>query len=281
MSRVLSVLAITVLVLSGLWAQNGATQFVYLSDQRIVTLELVDSNNLILNYINLGDSFEMLEAPMVALVDSSGRHFNGHLISLEESEDQRHRYKISELMKPGTFSGYLIVGNFRTTNLIERALLQISGRILELEPLSGDEFELLAARIGEIDLAIRERKGAIERAGFSRGFGELFFAGTEEAKAVEVFFGKDPVLAPVTLANPSPLLPSSESSRPDPVVVRVKAVVSRQGGLRDIHLAEGINPKLDEIALETVRNSWVFLPAISNNEIVEAEVTLNILFRRE
>jgi len=269
------------LSLSGVWAQNGHSQYIYLSDQRIVTLEIVDSNNLILNYINLGDSFEMLQATMVALVDSSGRHFNGHLISLEGEEEPSNRYKISELINPGKFAGHLIVGDFRTANPIERVFLQISGRILELESLSLDEFELQAARIGELDLAAEDRKWAIERAGFSRGFGELFFAGTEEAKAVEGFFVTSDVLAPVNLANPSPLLPSSESTRPDPLVVRVKAVVSRQGGLRDIRMAEGLSPKLDEIAMETVRNSWVFLPAISNNEIVEAEVTLNIVFRRQ
>ena len=263
-----------------LGTQEGASQYVYLSDRRIVTMEVVDANNLILNYINLGDSFEMLQAPMVALVDGAGRHFNGHLISLEDSPDPGTRFKVSEVMKPGEFAGYLILGNFRTESPIERAFLQISGRILELEALDPGDFELLAARIGEIDLSARERKWAIERAGFSRGFGKLFFAGTKDAEDVEAFFETGSVLAPVTLANPSPLLPSSESNWPDPVIVRIKAVVSRQGGLRDIRLEEGVSPKLDEIALETVRNSWVLLPAISNSEIVEAEVTLNIVFRR-
>jgi len=243
-------------------------------------MEIVDDNNLILNYINLGDSFEMLEAPMVVLVDASGEHFNGHLISLEES-DPNNRYKISELMHPGEFVGYLIVGDFRTNEPIERALVQISGRILELESLTSEEFELQVARVGELDLAADDRKWAIERAGFSRGFGKLFFAGTEEAETVQEFFANDEVLAPVTLANPSPLLPSSESSRPDPIIVRLKAIISRQGGLHNIRVENGVSPKLDEIAVETVRNSWVLLPAISNNEIVEAEVTLNIVFRRQ
>jgi len=280
MPRFVLTFTLVLLGLGGNLAQKGASHFVYLSDQRIVTLELVDSNNLILNYINLGDSFEILEAPMVALVDGSGRHFNGHLISLEDSQDPNNRYRISELMKPGTFAGYLIVGDFRSPSPVERAFLQIGGRVLELEALDADAFELLAARIGELDLAARDRKWAIERAGFSRGFGNLFFAGSEEAEAVEGFFVKTSVLAPVTLANPSPLLPTSEANRPDPVIVKVKAVVSRQGGLRDIELAEGVSPQLDEIALETVRNAWVLLPAISNNEIVEAEVTLNVVFKR-
>jgi len=280
MAKSLYALTLISVAFSCIGALKGASPFVYLSDQRIITLEVVDASNLILNYINLGDSFEMLEAPMVVLVDASGEHFNGHLISLEEA-DPNERYKISELMRPGEFVGYLIVGDFRTEESIERVFVQISGRILELESLSSEDFELLAARVGELDLAAEDRKWAIERAGFSRGFGELFFAGTEKAKAVQGFFATDDVLAPVTLANPSPLLPSSESGRADPVVIRVKASISRQGGLRDIHVAEGISPKLDEIAVETVRNSWVFLPAISNNEIVESEVTLNIIFKRQ
>jgi hypothetical protein len=246
-----------------------------------VTLEIVDSNNLILNYINLSDSFEIIEAPLIALVDSAGRGFNGHLISLDEGEDPTRRYSVSELMTPGEFGGYLIVGDFATRASFQRALVQISGRILELEALDSEQFELMAARISELDLAAEDRKWAIERAGFSRGFGSLYFAGSAEAQEVEDYFPKEEVLAPVALANPSPGLPTAESSQPDPVIVRVKAVVSRQGGLRDVELVEGVSPKLDEIAVETVRNSWVFLPAISNNEIVEAEVTLNVVFKRQ
>lgn len=280
MAKFLYILTAISLVSSWTGAVRGASSYLYLSDQRIITMEIVDDNNLILNYINLGDSFEMLEAPMVVLVDASGEHFNGHLISLEES-DPNNRYKISELMHPGEFVGYLIVGDFRTNEPIERALVQISGRILELESLTSEEFELQVARVGELDLAADDRKWAIERAGFSRGFGKLFFAGTEEAETVQEFFANDEVLAPVTLANPSPLLPSSESSRPDPIIVRLKAIISRQGGLHNIRVENGVSPKLDEIAVETVRNSWVLLPAISNNEIVEAEVTLNIVFRRQ
>jgi len=88
------------------------------------------------------------------------------------------------------------------------------------------------------------------------------------------------VIAHVPLANPSPRLPTSEAARSDPVMVRVKAAVSRHGGLHNVQVVEGINDRLDQIAVETVRNSWVFLPAISNNEIVDSQVTLNILFKR-
>lgn len=280
MSRVVSILTLFWLSLTLVWVRAESVQYVYLSDHRIITLEIVDSNNLILNYINLGDSFEMLQAPMVALVDSSGRHYNGHLISLDETNDPSFPYQISTLLKPGEFEGYLIVGDFRAKSPIERSFLQISGRILELEPLSADEFELLAARIGQLDLAAEDRKLAIERAGFSRGFGDIVFAGTNEARAVENFFSTNNVIAPVILASPAPRLPTSEATRPDPIVVRIKTTVSRHGGLRDVQVVEGINAKLDEIALETVRNSWVFLPAISNNEIVESQLTLNITFKR-
>jgi hypothetical protein len=34
------------------------------------------------------------------------------------------------------------------------------------------------------------------------------------------------------------------------------------------------------MALDTVRNTWRFLPAISKGEIVSSELTLNVRFRR-
>ena len=42
----------------------------------------------------------------------------------------------------------------------------------------------------------------------------------------------------------------------------------------------GIDAKLDSIALEVVRNSWDFLPAISEGEAVAAELVLRVVFRR-
>ena len=48
----------------------------------------------------------------------------------------------------------------------------------------------------------------------------------------------------------------------------------------DLEVVESVNEELDQMALDTVRNSWRFLPAISKGEIVSSELTLNVRFRR-
>lgn len=267
----------------GLLAGGAAAQsrqFIYVSDQRIVTIEPADQRTVYLNYINLGDSWEVLLAHQLVLVGPGGKVFRGHLFRLENPTDAARPYAVKELIRPGKFTGYQVVGKFDLGGPPERALFKVSGRILELEPLTAREFELAAARIGELDLANPDRKSALERAGFFKGYGRLTMAGSEAAAAVEPWFEELPVFPPVALETPEPRLPSSESHLPDPVVVRVSAVVSRSGGLKNVQVAEGLGGKLDQIALQTVQNSWVFLPAISGTEVAEASVKLNVVFRR-
>ncbi len=274
-------LAGTVLVwglLAG-WASAQARQFVYVSDQRIVTVEPADERTVYLNYINLGDSWEVLLAHQLVLVGPGGKVFRGHLFRLENPTDVARPYAVKELIRPGKFTGYQVVGKFDLGGPPAKAFFKVSGRILELEPMGAREFELMAARIGELDLANPDRKSALERAGFFRGYGRLTLAGSEEA-AMDPWFEELPIFPPVALDTPQPRLPSSESHLPDPVVVRVSAVVSRSGGLKNVQVAEGLGGKLDQIALQTVQNSWVFLPAISGTEVAEASVKLNVVFRR-
>jgi hypothetical protein len=278
MKRMAGLVVVCGLLAGGAAAQSR--QFIYVSDQRIVTIEPADQRTVYLNYINLGDSWEILLAHQLVLVGPGGKVFRGHLFRLENPTDVARPYAVKELIRPGKFTGYQVVGKFDLGGPPERALFKVSGRILELEPLAPREFELAAARIGEVDLANPDRKSALERAGFFKGYGRLTMAGSEEAAAMEPWFEELPVFPPVALETPEPRLPSSESHLPDPVVVRVSAVVSRSGGLKNVQVAEGVGGKLDQIALQTVQNSWVFLPAISGTEVAEASVKLNVVFRR-
>ncbi len=271
---------ISILSLAARWVAAEPGQFLYLSDQRIVTVETADDSSIVLNYINLGDSFEILAAYNIVLLDDAGTVFRGHLFRLENPPDPTHIFEVTKLIRPAQFEGYVIAGKFDAKSPIARVLISVGGRILELEPMNARDFELMASRIGQIDLARKDRKSAIEAAGFMRGYGSLVFDGTAESAEFESFFPEVKVVPPVALATPQPRLPSSAQQLRDPVVVRVQATITKAGGLRDVHLLEGIEDKLDQIALQTVQNSWVFLPAISENELAEAELKLNVVFKR-
>ncbi|HUV13939.1 MAG TPA: energy transducer TonB [Acidobacteriota bacterium] len=256
-------------------------QYLFLSDQRIITLEFIDDKTVIVNYIHLGDTFDLLLARNLVFLDAEQSAYRGHLFELEGVEGEQKQFDVSDLIEPGEFSGFVIVGDFKFRSPPVTPTLKIAGKIFELEPLSGEEFEIVVARIGELNLKANDKTEAIRRAGFGRGFGRFHLIGSDSAAEFERYFKDEDIVPPLALETPPPRLPSSESSRPDPVFVKIKAYVSRAGGLRNLEVVQGLDKKLDQIALDTVQNSWRFLPAISGNEVAEAEVTLNVVFKRQ
>ena len=273
-----SCLACFLVFLSG----QGSRYYLFLSDQRIVTVELISSEQAILNYINLSEGYEVIQAPLLVFLDSEGNRYRGHLIKVEEPSDPDQRFKVSDPIAPGDFRGYDILGDYRFRSPPEKAYFRVGSAILELEPLTQVDFERIAAGIAEVDLSGATRGARRMRtAGFERGYGVLYRAGTELAEAWEKYFPDLEVLQPIILAHPLPRLPPSSAHLPDPVVVNVKAIITRSGGVRDVSVVEEIDRILDQSAVDAVRNRWRFLPAISKGEIAESELTLNVFFRRQ
>ena len=52
------------------------------------------------------------------------------------------------------------------------------------------------------------------------------------------------------------------------------------GGLVNHSVEEGVDPELDQIALEVVRNSWIILPAISERKTSGADLVVRVVFER-
>lgn len=268
---------------SSLAAQKiaGTRHYFYLSDQRIIALELTDTRKAILNYFNIGDTYELIQAPLIAVLDAQGGIHRGHVFEVEKVEDPADPYKVSDLIKPGEYRGYTVLGKYDLPTPAVKAYFKLGGRIVEFEPVSAENFEWVAARISQLDLTRPDKKEMVLRAGFFRGHGTLHLEGAPGGAELRKYFPDTDLLPPPLLASSQPALPPEFAHLPDPVVVKVRAVVSRSGGLRDIEVREGINPKLNQLAVESVRNSWRFLPAISKGETATAELTLNVVFRRE
>lgn len=259
---------------------DGFRHFLYVSDKRIATVELFPQRSkAILNYINLDDVIELIEAPGLLVVDAAGGGYRGQLILNETPDDEGGLYRVSDLIGPKKYRGYDILGDFRFRFAPSEAYLRLGSRIIRLEPLSAEIFELEAAKIGELDLAA-EPKFALVDAGFWRGYGDIYFPESPEEQRLRARFPSSEPLAPILLADPPPRLPSKWAGLPDPVVVRLRASVSAQGALVKLEVDEGVNPELDEQALETVRNSWKFLPAVADGEPAGAELVLRVAFQR-
>ncbi len=253
--------------------------YLFVSDQRVVTVELISSERIIMNYINLGDSYELIQAPLLALVEAAGKVYYGHLIELEDPEDPSQLFQVSDLLKPGEFRGHTILGHYRYPWAPDKVLFKVGSKILELEPLSEEDFELVAAKIGQIDLGAEDSKKMLELAGFRRGFGTLYFEGSEGSRAWEDYFSKRESLPPLLLSHRTPILPSEAAHLRDPVVVRLSVIVSRAGGIYDVQLIQGIDSVLNKMAIETAL-TWRFLPGITRNNVAEARLTLNVVFQR-
>jgi hypothetical protein len=260
---------------------EGFRHYFFLSDQRIVTVELINQQKAILNYINLGDTYEFLEAPSMLILDSEGHFYHGHALEIEDPMDPSERFKVSELIQPHVYIGYNILGNYRLQGPAEKVFLKVGSRILELEAVFERDFDFIAARVGALNLAIEDGKEMVLQAGFREGHGIIHKADSKEAAEIEAQSPDFELIPPVVLAEPRPLLPSSRSHLPDPVVVQLMGMVMRSGGLSNPQVVEGIDPELDRRALATVENSWSFLPAISKGKVVDTELTFNVVFRRE
>ena len=260
---------------------EGFRHYFFLSDQRIVTVELINPQKVILNYINLGDTYEFLEAPSLLILDAEGHFFHGHALEVEDPVDPSQRFKVSELIQPHVYVGYNILGNFRLQGPAAKVYFRVGSRILDLEAVFERDFDFIAGRVGQLNLEIEDGKQMVLQAGFREGHGIIHRTGTEGVAEIEDEFPDLELIPPVLLAEPRPLLPSSRSHLPDPVVVQLKGMVMRSGGFSNPQVIAGIDPELDQRALATVENSWSFLPAISKGSFVDTELTLNVVFRRE
>jgi hypothetical protein len=257
----------------------GTRHFMYLSNQRIVTCEVLDGERAILNYINLGASFEVVHAPMLLLQTSDGRFYRGHVFQVEGAQNPAERYRVREVLRPREFGGYTVLGSYAFSAPLEKAFLRVGGRILELEALSADDFNAAGQNIERLDLTTENTKAAVIMAGFDRGYGEMHLGGRPDFDFLEEQFPGLELLPPLLLTAPQPLLPPSKQGLPEPVEIMVSAMVSRAGGVYDLKVTQGIDPELDEAAVNMVRHRWRFLPAVSNSEVADATLTLKVRFR--
>ena len=254
--------------------------YFFLSDQRIVTVEVVNDRKAVLNYINLGDTFELLEAPGLLVLTGDGRAYGGRFIEVEAPASPEHRFKISELVSPRRFIGWNILGKYPSPPTSAEVFVRVGSRVVQPEEVSRDDFNLLASRIESLDLSMTDGRQMVLQAGFRRGYGDLHASGSERTRALEAHFPDLRLLPPVVLANPQPRLPQAFAHLTDPVEVEVTGTVNRAGGITGLRVKEGRTPELDALALEAVRNNWEFLPAVSDGEVAESEVTVVVTFGR-
>ena len=261
-------------------AEAGFHRFLYVSDQRVVTVEIIDEGETILNYINLGQNFELLESTNLLILDATGGGYRGHLFKRDQADEEGQAFHVTDLVAPRQFKGYSILGNFRFKAPPVAAYFRLGGRVLELTPLTLQEFDKTADRVVNLNLEVENSTLALYDAGFHQGVGKLLRVGSLEGDQIGTLLADSELYPPIVLKNPAPRLLSKFSHLPDPVVVRIRLDVTAGGGLLDHSVEEGVDPELDQIALEVVRNSWIVLPAIVEGKTAATDLVVRVVFER-
>ncbi len=60
--------------------------------------------------------------------------------------------------------------------------------------------------------------------------------------------------------------------------MRLAATINKNGGIQDLKVDKGLGKGLDERAMEAVKNSWQFLPATRNGEVLESAIRFDVDF---
>lgn len=262
------------------WAFENPKAFAFVNQSYVITAEMNDENSFIVNFVNLSDFVLVVQPGDFIYRSASGNRYIGQVYELEhmDSKGGMQKYSASILLQDHSFKGLNIVGLFREQDRIEELSIRIGGKRFYLQPLEKNQFEEVLRKIEELDL---------NSDNIPQMFQELFI---KEMGTVKSTDGSDEwdrdweglitdgINPPRAIKNPPiPLPEDTEESKRDKTV-RVSCRVTKNGGILDLKVVKGIDRKLDQIALDGVANSWVFLPATKNGEVFESLYEFNVGF---
>ncbi|MBI4454552.1 MAG: energy transducer TonB [Acidobacteria bacterium] len=246
--------------------------FVYVSDHRVITIEPVSENRLILNVINLSDEVLVVH-PYDVLLQAGSKTSLGQVFQKDE-KGAADVFYATRLIKPREFVGLTVMGDLMPEP--SAVVFRSASRFFFLQKLEKIELDILARQITTIDLQRENSELALKHAGIIQGYGKLEYYPDGETENLDGQFPEiGEVLPPLIVQKSDPkvigaVLPGSE--------VEVKGLVSKRGELLDAHISKGLSPEADRRALAVIENSWKFLPAVRDGEVLESTVTLRVRF---
>lgn len=262
-------------------AAEGAKAFACVTAQYVMTAELATPRSFVLNFINLSDFVIVVQPHEFIYRGASGRLYIGQVFEQPHQDPRGEplKYSASVLLRGHSFTGLTIVGAFRETDEIKELSIRIGAKRFYFQALERVEFERLAARVGELDLESQNPRAAITEAGLTEMGKVATTDGTSDwDRDWEGLLRSDGLNLPKIIERPA-IEPTEEAVRTRTYGrVRLSALINRNGGIQDLKVEKGLGRGLDQRVLEAVRNSWIFLPATRNGEVVEGTVFLEVEF---
>jgi TonB family protein len=262
-------------------SEEGAKMFAYVGSQSIITAEVASRSSFIVNFINLSDFVIVVQPNEFIYRGASGRFYIGQVFEQEHNDPRGEllKYTASVLLKGRSFTGLTIVGAFHEPDQIEELSVRIGAKRYYLQAMEKMLFEQLANKIGEIDLKNPNSRAALQEANISELGSVKSTDGTSEwDRDWQGLIRQDGVVVPKIIEKP-PVMPTEEAIKHRTFGrVRLSALINRNGGVQDLKVLKGLGRGLDERAIEAVKNSWLFLPATKNGEVVEGSVIFDVEF---
>ncbi len=268
-------------VLPPAWAEGNPKTFAFVSKNYVITAEEAGEHSFVLNFINLSDFVIVIQPNEFIYKGASGRFYIGQVFELEskDSRGETQKYSASFLLKGHTFAGLTIVGSFHEQDQIEEISVRIGAKRFYLQPLEKAVFEQLAAKIGELDLQNPNASAALEEANISETGTTRSTDGTSEwDRDWQGLISPEGINPPKIIEKPE--ISATNDARKSRTYGKLKlsCIVNKSGGIQDLKVVKGLGHGLDQRALEGVKNSWLFLPATKNGEVVDTLITFEVEF---
>jgi hypothetical protein len=277
-------LAIVILVLLALpktWAESEAKAFAFVNPQYVITAEVASKHAFVVNFINLSDFVIVIQPNEFIYRGASGRFYVGQVFESEYTDlrGETQKYKASVLLKSHSFMGLKILGAFNEQDKIEELSVRIGAKRFYLEPMGVPAFESFAKKINDLDVSSSSSDAALERANISkRGTVGSTDGSTEWDRDWQGLLSADGVNPPKIIEKPE-ISPTKEAVQAHVYgKVKLSVIINKSGGLQNLKVIKGLGRGLDKRAMDGVMNSWIFLPATKNGEVVDTEVIFDVDF---
>jgi TonB family protein len=267
--------------LHGAHALDAPKAFAFIGPQYIVTAEVASARSFMVNFINFSDFVIVVQPNDFIYKSAGGRIYVGQVYDKEfkSNRGDTYRYSATVLLKGHSFTGLTIIGAFREQDQIEELSIRIGAKRYYLQPMEKGQFEQLAAKVGELDLKSESSRVELTAANLPEVGTVTATDGTSEWdrdwKSVLRPDGTNP---PRIIERPD-ITPTDEAKRARAYGrVRMSAVITRNGTIQDLRVEKGLGHGMDERVVEAIRNSWIFLPATRNGEVLETTIYFDIDF---
>ncbi len=265
-------------------ADGGTKSFAFVNKQYVITAEMAGAHSFVFNFINLTDFVIVLQPNEFIYKGGSGRFYIGQVFESEhkDTRGEAQRYTASYLLRGHSFIGLTIVGSFHDQDQIDELSVRIGAKRFYLQPMEKLAFEQLAAKIGNLDLKNPNAEEALDEANILPTGTTKSTDGTSDwDRDWQGLITADGVNPPKKIEYPEISATTEAKKSRTYGKVRLLGIVNKNGQIQDLKVVKGLGKGLDQRAMEGIQNSWVFLPATKNGEVVETQIPIEVEFAPE